>query len=328
MSTTPRVSRDLLCLGDPNGVGPEIAVAAARELGNQAPVLVGDRAVVEAAIAATGVELSIRNHVPGTHPTPATLDLLEVDALRISDHRPGQVSADAGAATVAYVKAAIQQAQQGGYRAVIAGPHSETAIHEAGIAFRGYPTLVAELTDTPPDEVFLLLVGAGLHIVHATLHERLLDAIQRLTPALIVKAAQALHDALPALGVPDSPIAIFGINPHAGEGGLFGDDDERITKPAVDTLQAQGVVVDGPLGADVLLAARTHTGYVALYHDQGHVPVKVLSGRTSIAMTIGAGVPFCSVGHGAAFDIAGNGTADPTALIHALSSFHHPGGHG
>jgi 4-hydroxythreonine-4-phosphate dehydrogenase len=190
-------------------------------------------------------------------------------------------------------------------------------VHAAGIPFRGYPRLVAETTGTPADEVFLLLAGAGLRIVHATLHERLADALARLDAALVAAAGRALCRALTDLGVPGR-VAFFGINPHAGEDGLFGDDDERVTVPAVAALQAEGLPVDGPMGADVLLAGGVHAGYVAMYHDQGHVPVKLLAGRSAIALTIGAGVPFCSVGHGTAFDIAGTGHADPSALIRAL----------
>jgi 4-hydroxythreonine-4-phosphate dehydrogenase len=138
-------------------------------------------------------------------------------------------------------------------------------------------------------------------------------------------AGRALHEALGVLGVPgpaEQRIGVFGINPHAGEGGLFGTDDERVTVPAVAALRAAGLPVDGPVGADVLLAAGRHAGYVAAYHDQGHIAVKLLAGRTAVAMTVGAGVPFCSVGHGAAFDIAGTGTADPAAVVRALHVLH------
>ncbi|MBW0101053.1 4-hydroxythreonine-4-phosphate dehydrogenase PdxA [Pseudonocardia sp. KRD-291] len=312
-------ARTLLSIGDPNGIGPEIAVAAARSwIGDPAaaPVLVGDRAVVETAIDSTRARLTVRDHVPGTVGGGDLVDLLDVGALPAGAHRPGEISAAAGAATIAYVTAAVREAQRGGYRAVVACPHSETAVHAAGIAFRGYPPLVAQLTGAPPERVFLLLAGGGLRIVHATLHERLADALGRLTPELVADAARVLHEALG--GTDTARIGVFGINPHAGEGGLFGADDERVTIPAVATLRAEGLPVDGPVGADVLLGGGEHAGYVAIYHDQGHIPVKLLAGRSAVAMTVGAGVPFCSVGHGTAFDIAGTGRADPTAVVRAL----------
>lgn len=315
--------RILLSTGDPNGIGPEIAVAAARTFRNDpdaAPVLVGDRAVVEAAIHTTGGGLRVRDHVPGMPGASGMVDLIDAEELASAAHRPGEVSAEAGAATIAYARLAVRQALKGGYRAVVACPHSETAVHAAGIEFRGYPSLIARLTGTRSDEVFLLLIGAGLRIVHVTLHERLADALARLTPQLVVAATRALRQGLDDLGLPGR-IGVFGINPHAGEDGLFGNDDARVTAPAVAALRAEGLRVDGPVGADVLLADRRHAGYVACYHDQGHLPVKLLAGRTAVALTVGAGVPFCSVGHGTAFDIAGTGRADPAAVIRALHTF-------
>ncbi|GHG66673.1 4-hydroxythreonine-4-phosphate dehydrogenase [Amycolatopsis acidiphila] len=309
----------LLAIGDPNGIGPEIAVKAAKACEDNAPVLVGDRPVLEDLAAGQG--LVLRDHETGRPPEPGVLDLVDVGHLPPGEHLPGVVSAEAGAAAVAYVTAAVRLALGGGFRGVVAAPHSETAVHAAGIPFQGYPPLIARLTGVPEDRVFLLLLGGGLRIVHATLHRRLADAIASLSPGLVVAAGAALHDALEAMGVADPRIGVFGINPHAGEGGLFGDDDERVTAPAVAALTERGLAVTGPAGADVLLTSGGYDGFVAMYHDQGHIPVKVLAGKTSAAMTVGAGVPFCSVGHGTAFDIAGRGLADPAALLRALRLF-------
>jgi 4-hydroxythreonine-4-phosphate dehydrogenase len=120
------------------------------------------------------------------------------------------------------------------------------------------------------------------------------------------------------LGTERPKIGLFGINPHAGEGGLFGDDDERITIPAAATLRSVGLDIEGPLGADLMLGRRDIDAFVAMYHDQGHIPIKLLAGRNSAAMSIGAGLVFSSVGHGSAFDIAGRGVADPDALIRSI----------
>ena len=317
MSATGSGPRTLLCLGDPNGIGPEIAVRAALAL-SPAPVLVGDRGVVEAAVRVTGSDAEVREHRPGRAPEAGLLDLVDVPVLPAAAHRPGRVEPAAGAATLAYARTAIRAAAAGDHRAVVAAPHSETAVRAAGETFSGYPSLLAEMTGTPQDRVFLLLVGGGLRIVHATLHQSLSGALAALDTDRVVAAGHALRRALADLGVPGGRMAVFGIDPHAGEGGLFGDADQRITEPAVARLRADGVPVDGPTGADVLLAEPRHVGYVAAYHDQGHVPVKLLAGRTAVAMAVGTGVPFCSVGHGAAFDLAGTGRADPAALIRAL----------
>jgi 4-hydroxythreonine-4-phosphate dehydrogenase len=191
-------------------------------------------------------------------------------------------------------------------------------VNSAGIEFSGYPGLLARLMGVPRDTVFLMLVGGGLRIVHVTLHERLQDALARLTPSLIEAAARAALEALQNLGIAAARIGVFGINPHAGEDGLFGDDDSRITVPAVDRLRRAGIKIDGPVGADVLLCQSGYDAFVAMYHDQGHIPIKLLAGRTASALSIGAGLLFASVGHGTGFDIAGKGIADPEAVVRAV----------
>lgn len=314
MSGVPRL---LLAIGDPNGIGPEIAVKAVAELGTSAPVVVGDRHVVEPYAARAG--LTLREAAPGATAAPGVCDLVDVGALAPSELAVGEVSAAAGAATIAYASAAIRLAVGGGYTGVVACPHSETAVHRAGIYFAGYPPLIAELTGTRADQVFLMLVGGGMRIAHVTLHERLAGSLARLTPELVIEAGLALHRTLLAMGVTHPRIGVFGINPHAGEGGLFGEDDSRVTEPAVAALRDRGVRVDGPTGADILLGGdRDADAYLAMYHDQGHIPIKTLAGRTAAAVTIGAGAPFASVGHGPAFNIAGQGIADPSAVLAAL----------
>jgi 4-hydroxythreonine-4-phosphate dehydrogenase len=201
---------------------------------------------------------------------------------------------------------------------IVACPHSETNVNAAGIPFTGYPGLLARLSGIPEENVFLMLVGGGLRIVHVTLHERLHTALARITPELVERTARTADTALRQLNVKHPRIGVFGINPHAGEGGLFGDDDERITVPAVKRLQVAGLDVEGPVGADVMLGRRDCDAFVAMYHDQGHIPVKLIAGRNSAAMSIGAGMLFSSVGHGSAFDIAGRGVAEPDAVLRSL----------
>ncbi|MHA6796987.1 PdxA family dehydrogenase [Pseudonocardia bannensis] len=321
-AAAPLRPRVLLTVGDPNGIGPEVAVKAAAALTDEpdlAPVVVGDHEVVEPHAVRAG--LRIRHTDGSAEPRSGVLDLLPVAALPPGEFLPGTVSAEAGAATVAYLAAAVDAAARGRGRAIVACPHSETAVNAAGIPFDGYPGLLAELSGVTRDRVFLMLVGGGLRIVHATLHERLGDALDRLTPDLVEAAARAAADFLAAAGVLAPRIGVCGINPHAGEGGLFGDDDERVTAPAVAALRRDGIDATGPLGADLLLGPDRRDGFdafVAMYHDQGHIPVKLLAGRTAAALSIGAGLAFSSVGHGAAFDIAGRGVADPEAVLRAV----------
>ena len=321
MPDAARSRRVALTIGDPNGIGPEVAVKAAAQLAGRAggprPILVGDPAPIRHYAARHAAGLPVRLS-PAEWGAAGGLDVAAVTALPDEHFRPGRVSAPAGAATVAYVRRALELVREGAAEAIVAAPHSETAIAAAGIPFSGYPGLVADLAGLGRDEVFLMLVGGGLRVVHATLHERLPDALARVTPELVAAAGRAAHRALAAMGVPDPRIGVFGFNPHAGEGGLFGADDARVTEPAVAAMRRDGIRAEGPAGADVLLAARAMDAYVAIYHDQGHIPVKLLAPRRASALSIGAGVLFSSVGHGSAFDIAGRGVADPGAVVDTL----------
>jgi 4-hydroxy-L-threonine phosphate dehydrogenase PdxA len=310
-----------IAIGDPNGIGPELAVKAAAaflEERSARLVLVGDEFVIRAAlhqfVPYIATDIAITEHGESQAP----LALLPVQSLAHSAFRPGVVDAAAGRACIDYASAAIGLARSGAAAAVVACPHSETAIHAAGITFSGYPSLVAKLTGVEEDRIFLMLVGGGLRILHATLHERLKDALERLTAEHVEMAGAAAVRILQRIGIAAPRIGIFGINPHAGEGGLFGDDDERVTFPAVERLRRAGYDVEGPAGADLMLGRPGVDAFVAMYHDQGHIPVKLLAGRNAAAFSVGADVLFSSVGHGAAFDIAGSGRADPEPLLRTL----------
>ena len=309
-----------LTIGDPNGIGPEIAVKAAVSLagGLLRVILVGDPFVVRAYATREAKGFTIREFVADRTSGARAIDVLSVDSLPHHAFVPGRIDAAAGRATVAYIEAALAFARAGHAKAIVGGPHNETAVHAAGIPFSGYPSLIARLCEVPQDQVFLMLVGGRLRIVHVTLHERLQNALKRLTPELVEAAGRACAAALVQLGIDRPRIGLFGINPHAGENGLFGDDDQRITVPAVERLRAAGLAVEGPVGADSMVGRTDLHAFVALYHDQGHIPVKLLAGRAASALTIGASVLFSSVGHGSAFDIAGRGVADPEAVVRAL----------
>src|SRR6185437_8174883 len=232
-----------LTIGDPNGIGPEIAVKAAAQMareGGPAIVLVGDEFILRhyAERHASDLTLAPLNGAP---PRAGVLSFQGIDALARKAFNPGSPVAAGGRATVDYVSAAIRLVNEGLAAAVVACPHSETNVNAAGIPFSGYPSLLARLTGKPEDHVFLMLVGGGLLIVHVTLHERLQTALARLTPELIDRAVRTAADALRQLDIRQPRIGLFGINPHAGENGLFGDDDDRITVPAAASLRAAGI---------------------------------------------------------------------------------------
>lgn len=310
-----------LTIGDPNGIGPEIAVKAANALaGKPGPkvILVGDGYVIRyyAQRHAQGVEL--RPHQDARANRNSEILWHAVNSLPPDHFKPGHIDAAAGQATVDYVAAAVDLVRSGAADAIVGCPHNETAVNAAGIPFSGYPGLIARLTQTEEHSVFMMLVGGGLKILHATLHERLHDALSRLSPALIEQAGTACVTTLQRLGIANPRIGVFGINPHAGENGLFGDDDDRITVPAVKRMREAGLLVEGPIGADLLLTRKDIDGFVAIYHDQGHIPVKLLAGRNASALSVGSDILFSSVGHGSAFDIAGHGKAETTAVLRTL----------
>lgn len=297
--------RIAIAIGDPNGIGPEIAVrAAASPPAGVAPVLVGDEYILRG---------YAERFAPGVQ-----LEFAPVQALDRAAFSPGTLDARAGAATVAYMREAVRLCQEGRVDAVVGCPHSETAVNRAGIAFNGYTGLVADLTGTPRDRSFMMLVAAGLRISHVTLHESVAHALGRLSVELVVEAGVATVALLQRLGIAAPRIGVFGINPHAGEDGLFGDEDERISKPAVAELRRRGIQTDGPVGADLMLGQRRHDAYLAMLHDQGHIPIKVLSPLRASALAIGVPILFSSVAHGCAYDIAGKGEADPTAVRETL----------
>jgi 4-hydroxythreonine-4-phosphate dehydrogenase/1,2-dihydroxy-3,5-cyclohexadiene-1,4-dicarboxylate dehydrogenase len=302
--------RIALSIGDPNGIGPEIVLKALDALAGEERVrltVFGPPQVLKRAAAATGLKQAF-----------GAMELRAVGELPDSAAAWGDINAQAGACTVACATAAIEACRRGEFDAVVAGPHHETAIAQAGIPFSGYPSLLARVCGQPEDAVFLMLVGGGLRIVHVTLHESVATALARITSQRVVDATRAGVRACHLLGLQQPRVALFGINPHASEGGLFGAEDGERVVPAVATLRALGIDVTGPQGGDALLADRKHDLYVAMLHDQGHIPVKLLAPQGASAISIGADVLLASTGHGSAMDIAGTGQARPDALLRSI----------
>ena len=308
-----RDSRVALTAGDPNGVGPEIALKALAALPPEQRnrvTLFGPVAVLQK----TATSLHLQDVL-------SSITLVSAGEMSTEFHALGKVDPAAGRSAIESATAAIQACRRGEFDGVVAGPHHETAIAQAGIAFSGYPSLVASVCGLTSDSVFLMLVGGGLRIVHVTLHESVEIALGRMRTELVIAAAQAGVLACQRLGVSAPRVALFGINPHASEGTLFGPHDAHCTVPAAHALNQSGLSVTGPMGADVLLANHAtdpHDLYVAMFHDQGHIPIKLLAPQGASAFSIGADVLLASTGHGSAMDIAGTGQAKPDALLRSL----------
>jgi 4-hydroxythreonine-4-phosphate dehydrogenase/1,2-dihydroxy-3,5-cyclohexadiene-1,4-dicarboxylate dehydrogenase len=306
-------ARVALTAGDPNGVGPEIALKALAALPPEQRNSVTLFGPVEV--------LQKTAHLLHLQDVLSSITLVSAGEIPSEFHVPGKVDPVAGRSAIDSATAAIEACRRGEFDGVVAGPHHETAIAQAGIAFSGYPSLVASVCGLTSDNVFLMLVGGGMRIVHVTLHESVEIALGRMRTELVIAATQAGVMACQRLGVSAPRVALFGINPHASEGTLFGPHDAHCTVPAAHALNQSGLSVSGPMGADVLLAnhaTQPHDLYVAMFHDQGHIPIKLLAPQGASAFSIGADVLLASTGHGSAMDIAGTGQAKPDALLRSL----------
>jgi 4-hydroxy-L-threonine phosphate dehydrogenase PdxA len=227
-------------------------------------------------------------------------------------------SAASGRASIAFAGRAVKAALAGDVDAVVAAPQNETSIALAGIPFDGHPSFVARETATDPDDVYLMLCFGGTRIVHATLHRSVRQSIELITPERVTRVITAADRALRRLGVPSPKLAVSGLNPHAGEGGLFGREEIEIIAPAIARAAGNGIAVSGPFGADTMFHMRGIDAFVVMLHDQGHIAAKLLAPNAAAALTIGTPILFASVAHGSAHDIAGKGIADPAAMIEAL----------
>jgi len=294
-----------IATGDPAGIGPEISLKAARDprvVGLCEPVLFGDRKVL------------------AMH---GALDGIAITEVKQARPRIGTIAPEHGRAALAAAEAAIRGALAGDYQAVIGAPHTETAIHAAGIAFDGYPSFVARVCGLRPDEAVLMLCfaheGREVRIAHVTLHVSVAQALLAITTERVRHTIEAVHTALKKLGIAEPRIAVSGVNPHAGESGAFGREELEIVDPAIQEARRAGMTVDGPIGADTLIQRKGYDAYVVMLHDQGHVAAKLLAPQRVAALTIGTPVLFSSVAHGSALDIAGQGKANPDAMVEAIT---------
>ena len=301
-ASLPKVA---IATGDPAGIGPEISLKAARDprvLDICQPVLFGARSVMAMHGAIDGVQI---HEVKQARP------------------RLGTVAPAHGRAALLAAETAIRGALGGEYQAVIGAPHTETAIHAAGIAFDGYPSFVARVCGLPADDAVLMLcfehAGREVRIAHVTLHTSVARALGMITQERVLHTLRAVRAALIKLGIAEPRIAVGGVNPHAGESGAFGREEIEIVDPAIQEARQSGLAVDGPIGADTLIQRKGYDAYVVMLHDQGHVAAKLLAPQRVAALTIGTPVLFSSVAHGSALDIAGQGKANPDAMIEAIT---------
>jgi 4-hydroxythreonine-4-phosphate dehydrogenase len=317
----PRIG---ITMGDPSGVGPEVvmkALADPQAYESARPLVIGDAKRLEKAGKIVGARLKVaRIGAPGEAGfTPSTVDCIDL-GLVPEDLPFSRTSAVAGEASYRYIERAVKLTLAGELDAVCTAPISKEAINAAGHKYPGHTEMLAEMTGTK--EVSLTLFSPKLRVIHVTAHMGLLDAIARIDAALIGRTLARGRELMARAGYANPRIGVCGINPHAGEGGLFGrGEEEAKIAPAVAEARARGWKVDGPMPADSLFYVAARGDYdlvVAMYHDQGHGPVKALGLEHGVNITAGLPIVRTSVDHGTAFDIAGTGKADAHSMLEAI----------
>lgn len=326
MTSPSSPARIAITMGDPAGIGPEIIVKAAHAM--HARIAAGRLALQVVGSAAALAQAEAQLALPGAGtPLYEAIDVGPVDApLRV-----GEIGAAGGEWAYRAVERAVRLVQGGQADAIVTAPLSKEALHLAGHAFEGHTELLAHLTGQR--DAVMMLAHDTMRVSHVTTHCALSEVPRRITPQRLQRVFEVTRDALRALGIAQPRIAVAGLNPHAGEGGILGSEDDTIVRPAIERFAAQtGVDISGPVPGDTVfikLRAGQYDAVVAMFHDQGHIPVKLLgfnvdpaTGRwqaiSGVNITLGLPILRTSVDHGTAFDIAGRGIANADSLVDAV----------
>lgn len=326
-----------ITMGDPASIGPEIAIKALLEknIYNECkPLLVGDAVVFQHIIDKLQLPATINiiKHVSEAQFTLGKIDVYDLGLTNISDLKFGEISAACGEASFQAVKKVIELALEGQLDATVTGPINKKSINEAGHHYAGHTEIYAHYTNTK--KYAMLLVEDKMKVIHVSTHVSLRQACDNVKKDRIVQVTELLRNGMIQLGETNLKIGIAGLNPHAGDSGLFGTEEATDIQPAVDELLATGYDVEGPVPPDTMFA-KAATGYyggvVAMYHDQGHIPFKLagfkwnaekgqMDSVKGVNITMGLPIIRTSVDHGTAFEIAGKGIASHDAMVLAIES--------
>ena len=322
MTSQPTIA---ITMGDPAGVGPELCLRILRDPGVTAvcvPVVFGDLDVLlrvaDAACLMSPPEVMTldawKRRPMAKEPTVIDCGVIKTDAFE-----PGTVNAECGRAAAFYIEAAVAAAMAGEVAAVVTAPIHKEAMHLAGSPYAGHTEMIAALTGV--GKVCMMMASDEMIVSLATIHIGLAAVKEELTIDRIVTAVDLTGEALRRIGKAAPRIAVCGLNPHGGEHGLFGREEEEIVAPAVREARRRGWCVEGPLAPDTAFVPgkrATVDAYIAMYHDQGLIPFKMLAFETGVNVTLGLPIVRTSVDHGTAFDIAWQGKSSATSMIHAI----------
>jgi 4-hydroxythreonine-4-phosphate dehydrogenase len=322
-------------MGDPAGVGPEIIARAFAEpavIASSRPVVIGSAAIMKEALGLVGSPLALHvvRGIADSRWEAQTLECLDLGNVEAATLPRGEVSAAAGRAAYDYIERAIRLAQAGEIHGIVTAPVNKEALAAAGVRHSGHTEILAELSHTR--DYAMLLMGKELRVIHVTTHVALRRVPDLVTRDRVLTTIRLAQRTMEGLGKPLARIAVAGLNPHAGEDGLFGDEEKREIVPAITAARGEGMTVIGPIPADTLFS-RARGGefdiVVAMYHDQGHIPVKTLgfeydesrktwTGLSGVNVTVGLPFLRVSVDHGTAFDRAWKGTANHESMTEAI----------
>ena len=313
-----------ITMGDPAGSGPEIVVKALslKEIYDICrPVVIGDAACMQEAVHIVGWTGKIHpvQEVSASLFEPGTIDVLDLKNADMRSIVRGQVNTIAGKAAYDYIEKGTQLALAGETNAIVTSAINKEALNNAGYHYDGHTELLAHLCGV--DEVCMMLVGGGLRVTHVSTHCSLQDAINRARKKRILTVIRLTYAAMRRIGITEPRIAVAGLNPHAGEGGLFGREEIEEIEPAIKEAQAEGIDVVGPIPGDTVFFRMLNDQYdvvVVMYHDQGHIPLKTHGFYEGVNITLGLPIIRTSVDHGTNFGKAGKGTANPQSLIEAI----------
>lgn len=311
-------------MGDPVGIGPEIIVKAADSgemLSLCRYVVIGDAGVMKKAAQEVRSSIAVRVISSLQEASTATgrLDVLDMKNVDIAKHAWGKPEASTGGAVVAYIKKAVELAMKHEADAIVTAPISKEVMNSAGHHYAGHTELLAHLTGTK--DFGMMFVGGGLRLILVTIHIALQDVPRHITRAAVLKTLRLAHQAMRYFGMKRPRIGVAALNPHAGEGRLFGNEEADEILPAIQKAREEGIDASDPLPADTLFYKARNDQYdivVAMYHDQGLAPLKMIAFGNAVNITVGLPIIRTSVDHGTAYDIAGKGCADPASLREAI----------
>jgi 4-hydroxythreonine-4-phosphate dehydrogenase len=314
-----------ITLGDPAGIGPEVIVKAlshADVYEQCRPLVLGDQRILVRAmswIREVNLTFDVVTDPDQGQYQAGVITLLDLQNADPAAIQPGRVSAAAGRAAVEYVLRACDMTMAGETDAVVTAPLNKEAMNLAGYHYAGHTELLADRTGA--EKVSMLLTGPKLRVVHVSTHVALSEAIRRVTSQRVEEVIDLAQRSCQALGIARPRIAIAGLNPHASEGGLFGDQEAKEIQPAIERARARGLQVTDPQPPDTVFLRAVKGEYdivVAMYHDQGHIPMKLLAFDSGVNVSMGLPIIRTSVDHGTAFDIAGAGKAREESMLEAI----------